>query len=215
MKTAAFLLSAILTGTQAFGASFSFTGTFTQDDQQAQFIFTLNSPGSVIVHTLGYGGGTNFAGSVIPAGGFDPILTVFQGTGPTASLFNNNNDAGCPPPGGLNQDPVTNACWDSYMTLAGLPAGQYTLVLTQSDNGANGPTLGDGFGRDGQGNFTGPAFLGGPGSFIDANPAQRTGDWAVDILRADDAFLVAIPEPGTWSLAAAGLALLIAKSRRR
>ncbi len=212
MKIAAVLFGAILTGTQAFGASFSFTGSFSQDDQLQQFVFTLNSPGSVIVRTLGYAGGTNFAGSVIPAGGFDPILTVFQGTGPSASLFNVNNDAGC---GLVGTDPVTSACWDSYLTLAGLPAGQYTLVLSQSDNGANGPTLGDGFGRDGQGNFTGPTFLGGAGSFIDANPAQRTANWAVDILRADDAVLVGIPEPGTLGLAAAGLALLIAKSRRR
>lgn len=213
MKIAAFLLGAILTGTQAFGASFSFTGTFSQDDNVQLFTFSLLAPGSVIVKTLGYAGGTNFVGSVIPDGGFDPILTVFTGTGPTASLFNVSNDAGCG--GGVNTDPVTNACWDSFLTLAGLPAGTYTLALTQSDNSANGPTLGDGFGRDGQGNFTGPAFLGGAGSFIDANPAQRTANWAVDILRADDATLVGIPEPGTIGFAAAGLALLIARSRRK
>jgi hypothetical protein len=91
-----------------------------------------------------------------------------------------------------------------------LASGTYTLVLSQSDNSPLGPTLGDGFFRTGQGNFTGPLFLGVPGSFIDANPNQRTNAWAVDLLNVDSASdgsaTSAVPEPASLTLLGLGLA---------
>src|ERR1700733_12759477 len=46
--------------------------------------FTLALPGSVTLQTYGFGGGINGTGSTITAGGFDPFVGLFQGTGSTA-----------------------------------------------------------------------------------------------------------------------------------
>jgi hypothetical protein len=66
---------------QAFGASFSFTGVFSTDDQLQQFNFKLSSPATVTLRTWSYAGGTNQAGMVIPRGGFDPWLTPLHRSG--------------------------------------------------------------------------------------------------------------------------------------
>src|SRR5689334_4991791 len=87
----------------SLGASFSFTGLFTQDDQVQFFSFVLNAPGTVTLETWSYGGGTNSGGQAIPSGGFDPVLSVFDSTGLLQGL---NLDGTCPP---HNTDPVTGA----------------------------------------------------------------------------------------------------------
>jgi hypothetical protein len=200
-----------LTAASTFAGSFSFTGTFTQDDDLQSFFFSISSNTTITLRTYGYAGGTNFAGTNIARGGFDPILSLFDNAG---NLINVNNDGGC---GVVNQDSVTGACWDSYISTS-LPAGLYRAVLSQSDNSANGPTLADGFQRAGQGNFTGPAFIGSEGSFIDANPSQRNGNWAVDLLNVDRAAvspLTDVPEPSTWLLVSSSLAFVAAKRIRR
>ena len=114
-----------------FADDFSFTGNFTSDDNAAYFVFTLGSSSSVTLRTLGYAGGVNAVGTTIGRGGFDPILSLFAGTGPNALLIGLNNDGTC---GDVGQDSVTSACWDSYLSMPGLVAGTYTVVLTQSDN---------------------------------------------------------------------------------
>ncbi|MEZ5402387.1 MAG: DVUA0089 family protein [Bryobacteraceae bacterium] len=200
------IIVTLLTALAASGSSF--TGTFSQDDEQAVFTFTLAAPTSIELISFGYAGGVNEAGDPIAAGGFDTILTIFEGLGPTAVLFNLNNDGGCGPVG---VDPVTNACWDSFLSLPLLAAGDYTVVLTQADNFANGPTLGDGFLHDGEGDFTGPTFLGLPGTFIDANLDQRTGNWAMDIRGIE----TPAPEPSTIGLTAAGLLTLLRAAARK
>lgn len=185
-----------------FADDFSFTGNFTSDDNAAYFVFTLGSSSSVTLRTLGYAGGVNAVGTTIGRGGGDPILSLFAGTGPNALLIGLNNDGTC---GDVGQDSVTSACWDSYLSMPGLVAGTYTVVLTQSDNSPFGPFLGDGFARTGQGNFTGPTFLNAPGSFIDAGLSQRTSDYALDILNVRSAAESAVPEPSTLLLLSSGL----------
>ena len=64
----------------AAAGNFSFTGTFSQDDQLQVFLFTAPSA-STLLRTWSYAGGTNAAGQVILPGGFDPILSVFDATG--------------------------------------------------------------------------------------------------------------------------------------
>src|ERR1700742_3084344 len=63
-------------------AHFSFNGTFTSDTDIQFFTFTLNAdtPGVTIL-TWSAGGGTNAAGTVIPAGGFVPDLSFFMSDG--------------------------------------------------------------------------------------------------------------------------------------
>lgn len=198
----------------AHAATFSFEGTFAEDDDLQFFTFTIGVATLVTVQTWSYGGGVNAAGDVIAPGGFDPILALFEGAlDPNGLLIGLNNDGTCPPG---NTDPGTGACWDSLLQSA-LVAGTYTIVLSESDNTPFGPFLSDGYSRSGQGNFTGPAFTGMPGAFIDANPSQRTNAWAVDILGVDQATAIGIaspvPSPATLTLLLSGL--LAASTVRR
>jgi hypothetical protein len=211
IKAGLVVWAAALTAGMAHGASFSFTGSFTQDDQVQVFRVQLSAPGAVTARSFGYAGGNNQAGNWVPGGGFDTLLNLFAGIGPGALLFDTNDDGGCP---AVGADSATGACWDSVLTLP-LPAGEYTLVLSQSPNSANGPLLGDGFAQNGNPAFTGTMFLGSPGQFIDANPSQRDGHWAIDILDVDSASVLAIPEPATIALATSGLGLLVLLRRRR
>ena len=207
-----FSLALLLCSLPSMASSFSFTGNFNQDDNLATFVFQLGSTSNVTLLTYGYAGGVNFAGTTVSNGGFDPILSIFSGIGPSAVLIGTNNDGGCSLVG---QDSATSACWDSYLSLLSLPAGAYTVVLSQSDN-SPGTTLGDPFSRAGQGNFTGPAFLGSAGSFIDANPSQRTAAWAVDINGVTSAIEEsAVPEPATLVLSGCALGALALARRAR
>ncbi len=193
------VLAALSAGTALHGASprevpggtgqFSYTGTFTHDDETRTFYFTLSSPTSVTVRTFGFGGGTNAAGTVIAPGGFDPTVSLFDSAG---NLIAANQDGGCP---SVAVEAQTGFCWDSKMVVP-LPAGSYQVVLTQSDNSANGPTLADSFVFAGEGNFTSGDDT-RPG-FYDDSGIQRTGAYAIDILGATNSvaqLLVSVQTP--------------------
>jgi hypothetical protein len=201
------ILVVLITPFLSNAASLSWTGNFAQDDDLQFFTLTLNNPSTITIVTMSYAGGTNAAGSVIPRGGFDPVLSLFDSAG---NLVGVNNDGGCP---AVGQDAVTNACWDALL-MPSLIAGTYTVVLSEADNSASGPTLADGFLRQGQGNFTGPNFVGMPGSFWDVNPDQRTSAWALDIRDVDAANISGVPEPATGVLMT-GLCIVGALSRLR
>jgi uncharacterized protein (TIGR03437 family) len=174
-------LTLLLMATQpfyTFAANFSYTGTFAQDDETRQFNFTLAQAAQVTVRTFSYAGGMNAAGVQIPRGGFDPTLTLFDSKGNFVAF---NQDGGC---GAVAADLVTAFCFDSYMQIQ-LPAGSWQLVLTESENLPNGPTLADSFVYAGAGDFTSdPNGSTNPG-FWDYFPNQRTGNYAVDIIGAD------------------------------
>jgi MYXO-CTERM domain-containing protein len=100
------------------------------------------------------------------------------------------------------------------------PGSTYALVLSESDNLANGPSYGDGFSQSGNGNFTPGEFgCGGTAPFCDAGVDQRNGTWAVDIDGVGSAQDITAggtaPEPGPELLVAAGLASLAMLRRRR
>jgi hypothetical protein len=205
----------------ATAGNFSFTGIFTQDDQLELFQFTAPSA-SLVVQTWGYAGGTNANGQVIAAGGFDPILSVFDATGgllPSSLLVDTNNDGA-----GVATDPTTGNAFDSLLALNALsPGGTYVLVLSQSDNLAIGPTYGDGFSQTGAGNFTAGEFGCGGTAFCDATPAQRNGSWAVDIAGVRDAVDITnnggggatAPEPSSMLMLCTSLTSLALFRRRR
>ena len=180
----------------AVASDFSFTGAFGADDALIYLQFVASSPNAVI-ETWGYGGGTNAGGDIILAGGFDPILTLFDSTGgilnPANVLLDSNNNGTCPP---ANAD--GGLCYDAYLAETTLnPGSTYLLVLSQNDNGAVGTTLGDGFSQVGNGNFTGAGFGCPNGQFCDNFANNRTGNWAVDILDVTSAQAPqAVPEPG-------------------
>ena len=184
------LLFALAAGRVCSAASSaSYTGTFAADDDQRTFYFALNTPGTVTVLTWSYAGGVNSAGATIPEGGFDPTVSVFDSNG---NLIGSNRDGGC---GTVPPDSVTGFCWDSYLSLP-LPAGNYSVVLTESENVPNGPTLAQSFAYDpslcpassplicptnAAGDFTAAPGNATPG-FWDASPNQRTANFALDIL---------------------------------
>jgi hypothetical protein len=200
------LLLASLAASKAF-ASVSFQGTFATDDQLELFQFSIGATQTVTIVSWEYGGGTNAANTVIPAGGFDTLFTLFDGTGAQIGSF---DDCGA----GSGQSSNHDACLDAYYQDT-LTSGSYFLALTQSGNDSNGDLI-DGFSQQGQGNFTcAPFSL--SGAFCDTFGNQDNGNWAVDFVNVDSAVDITgvVPEPASFLLTGGAAALLLAFTRRR
>jgi len=139
--------------TGARAASVSLVGQLDPGNAQdvVLHVVTLSSPGSLSIQSWGHGGtsgapgSTNAQGAAIPGGGFDPYVSVFSGSGPTATFLASNDDGNCPP--GTIADAL---CADSTLALGALPAGTYTVAISAflnmslAENLGSG-TLGDGF----------------------------------------------------------------------
>ena len=212
------LLAAAACGLSA-ADSLSFTGTLETPESVFEQTFSLTAADTVTFQTWGFGGGTNAAGQPILAGGFDPLIALYNGPVATATMYADGSgnplaDAdnllnppwsfvgNCPPAGtvaiGTNQD-----CGDDFMQLA-LSAGTYTLLLSDAnyipnsifDNGA----LSEGFA-----DLT-------AGVFQTCDPSVNAcitpnGNYAVDILSANPD-LTSSPEPSALYLLGIGLAAL-------
>ena len=180
----------------------SFTGNFNQDDEIQMFTVTLGETATVTIQTFSFAGGTNGAGTLISAGGYAPVLTLFDSSGQELATDHNNLLGYCTTP-----DPASGFCWDAQINQL-LNPGQYTVALTQDDNYANGPNLSDGFSEQGQGNFTAvPPFSNSGSPFTLIDGSQRTDGWALDITSDSQDLatneLQPVPEPS------ARLALLL------
>ena len=162
--------------------------------------FSLTAAGTVSVRSFSCAGGVNGAGFGVASGGFVPVLSLFDSLGALLQGDIGSMHASSSCIGGA--DAVSGFCWDAGSTT-GLVAGTYTLVLTQDENTATGPTLADGFLCTGTPDFTGWNYLGVTGQrFVQLGGEQRDGHWAVDISAAT---LVPVPEPESWALLRAGL----------
>ena len=195
MKYFLSILLIIVGAAHLSAASFSFVGFFPQDDQVQLFQFDVADASPVMLRTISYAGGTNSAGIVVPEGGFDPYLALFDSVG--VLLFDNDEGPTAP------VSPVTGSAYDALIQQT-LAPGSYTLSLSQFDNIAIGPNLSSGFVEAGAGNFTG-AFGCSNVSFCDIDGNNRTNAWAVEILNAPSATgpggpLAPVPEPATLSL---------------
>ncbi len=228
MQSARFAKSTLLAlsvlfvlASSALADSSSYTGTLASSTDSYSLVFTVagSSSENVTVQTWGFGGGSNAAGQTIAAGGFDPFVGIFTGTGSTASIVTDGSgnpfgtsDAlsnyggfmGCPPAGTVNIG--GSVCGDVTMQLALLP-GTYTLVLSDAafipnavfDNG----TLGEGFS-----DLTGGAFQTCNTDSTGATTcANDTANWAVD-LTTSGGTTVPAPEPAALGLLAGGLCAL-------
>ncbi|MBV8913998.1 MAG: DVUA0089 family protein [Acetobacteraceae bacterium] len=198
--------AALLLSPSAKATDFSFTGTFTADDNVQLFNFEVPVASLVTLKTLSYAGGTNAAGTLIPRGGFDPILALFD----SAGVEIGQNDDGAQ--GTVPTDPVTGVAYDTFLQ-SDLAPGTYTVSVMEYDNFANGPNLSDGFRRTGQGDFTaGVSCPGAQPAFNDVSGVSgcaRTNAWAFDILNVGSASVVTTPTstPEPLSLALLGTAL--------
>jgi hypothetical protein len=178
----------------ALPTNYSFTGNLANDDQVQLFNFSVAAPSTVTLRTWSYAGGTNAAGQVIAAGGFDPILALFNSSG---VRINQNDDGGA----SVAADPVTGEHFDTYLSSV-LGAGTYTVSVSQYANFA-GANLSDGFPGSGR---TG---------FVDVDGDVRTSAWAFDILGVESAVQTAVPEPSVLALLGLGLFGFAAARRRK
>jgi hypothetical protein len=195
-------------GGVASASSFSYTGSFGTDDQIQEFLFSLSSTSTVTAVTYGYAGGTNQATATIAQGGFDPWLAIFNSAG---ALVASDDNGTC---GQVGTDSNTGACFDAYISQS-VAAGNYTLVLSQSDNSPFGGNLSDGYTRTGQTDFT-SSFGCTNNQFCDINADNRTSNWAVDIDNVKSSSLpgTGAPEPATFLLLGGGFAGIFMLRRR-
>lgn len=193
----------LATGGSSEAATVSHRGSFIQDDDVKFFTVGIGSPSKLTARTFQYAGGTQADGTVIPAGGFDSIVTLFNGAG---AFLSKNDDGDDDYPGLFPVDPVTGASYDSFLQAI-LTPGTYIVALTQYDNDHPGTTLLDAFDRQGLGNFT-AAYGCSQARFCD-DAHNRTGDWALDITTTP------VPLPAALPLMLGALGALGAAVRRR
>jgi hypothetical protein len=205
---------------QAFADSVSYVGTLATPESVFETTVTLASVENVTLQTYGFGGGVNAAGTSIAAGGTDPFVAIFDSTG--AILTDGMGDAygtslvlsnypsfmGCSPStaaapmiGGAPQ------CGDVTMSLAGLAAGTYTIVLSDGLYMANA-AFDNGNLSEGFSDLTGGQFCD-----LDINgvPCPANSDvvvpsqYALDVITSGGTVTPGVPEPATFSLLALGL----------
>ena len=200
------LMGALLAALPAMAGTLSREGDLDPADANdvALISFKLLSAADVDIQTWGYGGtseapgGVNGAGAVIVAGGFDPYVSLFQGSGAGATFIESNDDGLCPP------GHAAPACHDATLHLSGLAAGDYTLAIGTFGNMSFAENYGSGNLGDG--------FI-GLGNYYDASSdTVRSTHYAVDISSAG---LPAVPESASLAMLGAGLLIVVGRLRRR
>ncbi|MGI8745927.1 MAG: DVUA0089 family protein [Bryobacteraceae bacterium] len=172
--------AAVINQTYSGGFPGTISGTLPNQGTALEESFTLPSISNLTITTTSYA-----------TGGFETNLLLFNSMGKS---INSGIPFGAP-------DPKTGIVGDSRLTAPNLPAGMYTLALTdfllnQSFTATN---LSDGF-NDNSGSGT---------NFVDGNNNPRTGSFAFTINAP-----APVPEPGTAWLAAPFLAVLAMRTRK-
>jgi hypothetical protein len=192
-----FLAGALCVGVLTIGnanaSTISYSGTFSSDDQVQLYSYTLSQVSPVTFETNSYA-----------AGGFVPVLSLFNSAG--VEIGSDGGDATCS--AGMKADAATMMCDDALLTES-LAAGSYTLAVSEFFNVPVGPNLSNGFLEQGQGNFTG-ASCGSTGGFYETDIApcvQRTDAFSVNI--------TSTPEPATFWMGSILVAGYFVSRRRR
>ncbi len=209
-RTAASLLLALASAFSSVEAApvAVFTGNLTTDDDVFTATVQIDTAGTYRFQSWSYAGGTMADGTVIAAGGFDVILSVFDAAG---QLLKQDDD-------GVDRlDPANGLHFDAGFNLL-LDPGSYTLAVTQYDNFAFGPNLSDGFMKQGEGNFTPNLDPNRPcsaSSFCDFSHSDarvRTSFFAVDVEHVAPVPLP--PAVGLLTMGVVGLGLRVHRGGR-
>lgn len=212
-------LLGLLAAANCAASIISYKGTLATPESYFQTTATLSVAGTLTLQTYGFGGGTS-AGGLVSAGGFDPLVAVFDSTGlviqgTSDTLTNYSSFEGCPPAGLVTIGTVPNQCGDITMSLS-LAAGTYTIVLSDAAYvpwalyDASPGNLSEGF-SDLTGGYT---PLQTCATSIDCN--NDTSNWALDVTTPDTtAPATNAPEPGAMGIAGLGLLGLSLGSRFR
>ena len=172
------------------------TGTFTTDNQVAEFTFNVPTASTYTLYTTSYS-----------EGGFVPVLSLFHGNGTIVAA--DGGSGMCM--GSATKDSGTKMCDDAYLNLA-LTSGSYILALTEFPNVAIN-NLSDGFLFASDPHATGTVCGESGGTFLqsDVSPCvQRDGKYAVDVTNAS-----AVPEPPTWALMLPAAGILFFAGRQQ
>lgn len=157
--------------------------------------FTVSSTSSLEAITFGYGGGTNGAGTIIPEGGFEPYLSLFDGAGDfLASTF-----FGTTCPAGANVNSMSGFCYDVALDGGTLSPGTYEIAISAFENLSFAENLGTGTLADG---FTGLGNL-FPGEDL---------NYAFDVILTPA--VSPVPEPSSLLFVGSGCSLLLASVLR-
>lgn len=175
--------AATITQTYSDGFPANITGTLPNQGTVLLENFTLPSVGDLTVTTTSYA-----------KGGFEPNLLLYTVLGSFVTAGD--------PFGAI--DPATGIVGDMRLTASKLPAGTYTLALTDFllNQSLTATKLSDGF----------TVNFGSGETFVDTNGNPRTGAFAFTINAPAAA---AVPEPGALWLVAPFLAALALRARKR
>lgn len=170
-----------LSATRLQASPLNFSNTFVNDDDVFQYSFTSSSSQNFTATTTSYA-----------AGGFIPVLTLFNASGGTPLAFAETD----------NSDVSINQL---------LGPGSYVLFLTQDPN-VFGSTLAAGTLFAGSPTLTGDFFGIAGGKFLNfIDGTQRTGSYALTV---NSVAVAATPEPATWLLLLPPVAFAFAMRRR-
>ena len=192
VRSACLLLLCLGVREKASATTFNDTGTFTKDNQVAEFNFSVATASTYTLYTDSYGGGANLNGTTSLAGGFVPVLSLFHADGTIVAADGGSGMCN----GGAKIAAATGICDDAYLNVA-LTSGSYILALTEFPNVAIN-NLSDGFLFASDPHATGTACGKNGGTFLETDVApcvQRDGSYSVNVSNAS-----AVPEPATWAL---------------
>jgi hypothetical protein len=169
-------------------ATFSFAGDIATQKDVVIIPFSLDADATnVKVWTDSYLGGTNF----------DPITAVWQGNG---TLIAQNDDDPNIAPG--------QTVFDSGLTFATLAKGSYFFTIATYNNFAKGTNMSDGFRFDADAAVPLQSWC---------QPSSHCGMGTHFSVHLDgvDGASAPVPEPSTYAMLLAGLAIVPAVARRQ
>jgi hypothetical protein len=156
--------------------------------------FVVSTPSFMTAITYGYGGGISQTGPVVPAGGLEPYLSLFDASG----NFLASTYFGTTCPAGANS--VGFNCFDVLLDGGLLQPGTYQIALTTYINQSLAENPGGYLLSDG---FTGLGGLAG-----DENLSYAF-DVNLNSISTDN-----VPEPATPALLAASLAVIFFRRKK-